>query len=177
MKKRLGLFFVVGVLAVASAIGGWFTFSSDDKSELSSPTRILFEQPFKNPDQQVVDLSPLRNHVLIVNFWATWCAPCIKEMPELSDLQDEYAGQKIQVLGLAIDGFDNVREFGKRLTVNYPLLVLGASGIELARQFGNESGALPFTIVVSPSGQIIDRTVGIVSIEHLREVIAAAQTQ
>ena len=98
-------------------------------------------------------------------------------MPELSALQDELDGQPVQIVGLAVDGFENVRRFENKMRVSYPLLVLGAAGIELARQFGNKAGSLPFTIVVSPRGKIVDRTVGIVSSDHLRQVIELAKQQ
>jgi len=113
---------------------------------------------------------------MVVNFWATWCAPCIQEMPELSAMQNEFADQPVQFVGLAIDSKDKVRQFEKQLSVDYPLLILGASGIELARQFGNSDGALPFTVVLNQNSRVVDRTVGIVPMTHLRDVIKNALT-
>ena len=173
MTKRLllGVVFIVLGLGIAA---GYLAQQSDDSLPADSPVRVLFEQPFKNAKDQVVDLNAYRNHVLVVNFWATWCAPCIKEMPELSAMQNEFTGRPVQFLGLAIDSKEKVSAFEKRLSVDYPLLVLGASGIELARQFGNQQGALPFTVVLDQNNQIVERTVGIVQMDQLRTVIKQA---
>ena len=177
MKQKSRLVAALVILGVAMGIGvGYLAVPTDPTPPVNGPTRVLFEQPFKDANDRVVDLKPYRDHVLIVNFWATWCAPCIKEMPELSAMQIEFADQPVQFVGLAIDSQEKVRQFEKRLPQKYPLLVLGASGIELARQFGNSDGALPFTVVLNRNNQVIDRTVGIVAMDHLRNVIKQALT-
>ena len=112
-----------------------------------------------------------RGKVLIVNFWATWCAPCIEEMPELSDIQKETTARGVQVLGLAVDSADKVLEFNAKLQVLYPLLVLDAGGIATSRAFGNTSGALPFTVVIDRTGKIVDQTLGRFKKDRLMRVI------
>jgi thiol-disulfide isomerase/thioredoxin len=173
MKRKH--FLLVGLLVLGLGTGaGYLSRSPNQEHPVDSPTRLLFEQTFKDANDQVVDLAQYRDHVLIVNFWATWCAPCIQEMPELSAMQNEFANQPVQFVGLAIDDKDKVRQFEKRLSVDYPLPVLGASGIELAREFGNKVGALPFTFVLNRKSEVVDRTVGIVQMDHLRGVIKQA---
>jgi thiol-disulfide isomerase/thioredoxin len=96
----------------------------------------------------------------VLNFWATWCAPCIKEMPELDRFHREHAAQGWQVVGVAIDQPEPVREFLQRVPVGFPIAVAGLAGMELLRALGNPSGALPFTVVFAADGRVVRRKLG-----------------
>ena len=124
----------------------------------------LFSQTYPAaPEKQAYPLSQLKGKVVILNFWATWCAPCVEEMPELSDLAQKWGKDlsgKIQTIGLAIDSEVNVDRFCKQMKVSYPLLVAGGAGTEVLRLFGNASGSLPFTALISPKGVIAHRILG-----------------
>ncbi len=98
-------------------------------------------------------LEQWRGRTLVINFWATWCAPCLEEIPELSRLQTQYADKGVQFVGIAVDSAANVAQFSKTHNVSYPLLVGEASAIELSRQFGNQALALPYTVVVGEDGK------------------------
>lgn len=119
---------------------------------------------------------PLRQwqgKLLVVNFWATWCAPCVQEMPELSALQTELAGKNIQILGIGIDSAKNIAEFSSKYKITYPLFAAGMGGARLTRAFGNQAGGLPFTVLITPSGQIHKTYLGQLKMEELRRDLAA----
>ncbi|MDE2429526.1 MAG: TlpA family protein disulfide reductase [Burkholderiales bacterium] len=117
-------------------------------------------------------LSQWKSHFLIVNFWATWCAPCVQEMPELSALQKEFSGKSIQILGLGIDSPSNIAEFAKKYQISYPVFSTGMEGSELARQMGNQAGGLPFTVLITADGKVAKNYLGRLKMEELRADIA-----
>lgn len=117
------------------------------------------------------NLSAYRGRVLIVNYWATWCAPCREEIPLFVRLQQEYAAKSVQFVGIAIDQADKVRAFADEFKINYPLLIGGMDALELSRQAGNKAGVLPFTVVLDRAGRIDVTLVGGISEARMREVL------
>lgn len=91
---------------------------------------------------------------LLVNFWATWCAPCMHEIPYLIAAQTRYQKAGLQVLGIAIDDPDAVQSLMKEKGFNYPSLVGDEQVQTIMGQFGNTLGALPYTVLISPDGVI-----------------------
>lgn len=106
------------------------------------------------PDMAGVEktMSQWRGRPLVINFWATWCPPCVKEMPDLNRLAQ--AHPSAQFLGIAIDTAENVAEFVKKVPVSYPIFVAGHTGIGLVRELGNSAGGLPFTVLVQAKGEL-----------------------
>ena len=158
---------VTATLAVLA--GGWFAARRFDMAP-AHDTAVTDLMSLRLPDAQAreVALADFGGKWLVLNFWATWCAPCVDEMPELSAMAQELEGTDIQVLGIGIDSARNIGEFASRHHITYPLLVSGPGGIELLRRFGNASGGLPFTVLVTPDGRIIERTLGRVDIRRLK---------
>jgi len=113
-------------------------------------------------------LSQWQGKILVINFWATWCAPCVNEMPALSSLQAELAGKNIQIIGIGIDSAKNVAEFTAKYSIRYPLYVSGMAGTKFSRAFGNQAGGLPFTVIVTSDGQIHKTYLGQLDIAALR---------
>ena len=122
--------------ASAEAVGRLFASSLDDLTGTA--------QPF----------SRWQGKTLVVNFWATWCPPCREEMPAFSRLQDKYAAQGVQFVGIALDSAEPVRAFAEAHPVSYPLLIGGAAGIDLARQLGNGNLSLPYTLLITPQREL-----------------------
>ena len=98
-------------------------------------------------------LSEWAGKVLVVNFWATWCPPCLTEIPGFVALQQELGPQGLQFIGIALDDAEAVRGFAESKGVNYPLLVGEEPVMALMREFGNTHGGLPYTVVLGPRGE------------------------
>ena len=137
-------------------------------------TAALFAQSFNDANGDVQPMTQWQGRLLIVNFWATWCAPCIEEMPDLQKVQAEYAERGVTVVGVAIDNASAVKRFRDEQNVGLPLLVAGAAGSELVRQLGNASGALPYTVLVDRSGSIVRSKLGRLHASELRGWLDAA---
>jgi len=118
---------------------------------------------------QAQNLSHYLGKPLLVNFWATWCAPCVKEMPALDALARRYPG--VQFLGIGIDTAANMRDFVAKVPVAYPLLVAGYEGVDLLRALGNSAGGLPFTVLFDASGQPVRQILGEVDMEALAQML------
>jgi thiol-disulfide isomerase/thioredoxin len=116
-------------------------------------------------------LAQWRGKVLVVNFWATWCVPCRAEIPAFVRVQERWAAKGLQVVGIAIDETDKVRPYAAELKINYPILVGGLDGIELARQAGNRLGGLPFTVVFDREGETAHTQLGGIDQQKLEALI------
>jgi thiol-disulfide isomerase/thioredoxin len=116
-------------------------------------------------------LEQWRGKVLVVNFWATWCAPCREEIPAFMKVQDKWSARGLQIVGIAIDDTDKVRPYIAELRINYPILVGGLDGIELARQAGNRLGGLPFTVVFDRKGGAVHSQLGGVNQQKLEALL------
>lgn len=110
--------------------------------------------------------------VLVVNFWATWCAPCREEMPELVAAQKRYGPKGLQIVGIGIDDADKMRQFAQSVHLNYPALDGGYGALELSKALGNTAMALPFTVVVDRKGTIAVQQLGPLTAQHLESIAA-----
>jgi len=131
----------------------------------------LLASRFSGLDGTAQTLIGFRGRVLVVNYWATWCAPCREEIPMFVRLQREYAAKNLQFIGIAVDQVDKVREFSKEFEINYPLLIAGFDAMELTRQAGNKAGVLPFTLVLDRQGRIAASLVGGISEQRMRDTL------
>lgn len=113
-----------------------------------------------------------RGRILVINYWATWCAPCREEIPMFVRLQQEYAAKGVQFIGIAVDQADKVRDFAQEFNINYPLLIAGIDAVELSRKAGNKAGVLPYTLVLDRSGTIAASLVGGLSEARMRAQLA-----
>lgn len=127
------------------------------------------------PDSKgtTVALNQWKGRPLVLNFWATWCAPCVEEMPELTELQKEVQPKNIQILGIGIDSASNISAFADKYQIGYPLYVAGVDGSELSRQLGNQAGGLPFTVVIDASGKVRKTYLGRLKMDDLRRELSA----
>lgn len=121
---------------------------------------VLWRQHLPTPAGKVLDFGHLQGKPLIVNFWATWCAPCLREMPLLSAFYDEHKDDGLQIVGIAIDQTAAVQRFLQSTPVSYPIAVASDRGIDLARTLGNTAGVLPFSVVWAANGKILARHAG-----------------
>lgn len=133
----------------------------------TQPAVDLWTMRFERPVGAELVMAEMRGKPLLLNFWATWCAPCVAEMPMLDQFQRDQAAQGWRVVGLAIDNADPVRDFVKRGKFEFPIGILGFAGSELARELGNTSGALPFSVVFDRAGRLQYRKLGALKPEDL----------
>jgi thiol-disulfide isomerase/thioredoxin len=138
----------------------------------ASDVEALWKSELPDVNGVRISVAHWRGSVLVVNFWATWCAPCREEMPSFVALQSELAGKGVQFIGIAADQADKVDHFAKELGINYPLLVGGMEVLDLSTKLGNRISALPFTVVLDRQGRIVHRQLGILKPDKLRALIA-----
>jgi thiol-disulfide isomerase/thioredoxin len=156
---------VLGAVAAASALaGGWW---AQRREAPSAAEARLWAARFATLDGGELALASLRGRPLVLNFWASWCAPCVREMPALDRFRREFPGW--QVLGLAIDRAEAVREFLARTPVGFPIALAGIEGTQLARELGNEQGGLPFTALFDARGHKLREHLGETRFEQLAD--------
>jgi thiol-disulfide isomerase/thioredoxin len=172
-------FFVPALIACVALAAGIVAgprlveWASGAENGSASAVSTLWATTLPAPDNQPQSLAQFRGKPLVVNFWASWCGPCVAEMPALAALHKKYAAKGIQFVGIAVDTAPNVQGFVHRVNVDYPLVVAGFGGGDLARQFGDEQGALPFTVVIDASGKVRSTTLGQVKPEKLAQTLDA----
>lgn len=118
-------------------------------------------------------LHDLRGDVVLVNFWATWCAPCREEMPMLMELREKHLASGFEVVGVALDDVQNARDFLAELGVAYPNLVGSTDVMVTLQQYGNTSGVLPYTVLVGADGTIRWTRLGVLDRGTLEREIEA----
>ncbi|WP_454692037.1 TlpA family protein disulfide reductase [Achromobacter aloeverae] len=124
----------------------------------SPDTRDLLAREFPGLDGGQHRVGEWLGQPVVVNFWATWCAPCVKEMPALDALGKAHPNARF--VGIGIDSADNIRKFLAKVPVSYPLLVAGPGAIDLMRGLGNAPGGLPFTVLLDKDGRISHKVLG-----------------
>ncbi|MEK0416812.1 MAG: hypothetical protein RI949_818 [Pseudomonadota bacterium] len=162
---------LLGGAGVAAAAGGlWLgarRLSTDDSATLAPEG--LWSLRLARPEGGELVLADFKGRPLLLNFWATWCPPCIRELPDLNRFHDTHSPKGWQVVGLAVDGPTPVREFLTRMPLSFPVGLAGLEGADLSRSLGNTSGALPFTVVFDPRGRIRHRKLGVTNREELAQ--------
>lgn len=171
MKRELVIFTAVGLL---SALAGIFVFNFIQpqpgfSSAVQNPadSSLSYEQlSFQDVDGQIHALSEWKQPLQLINFWAPWCAPCRREIPALIQIQQQYA-DTLQIIGLAFDSAENVNAFAPGYAFNYPLLLVGPDSAALNRFFGNQSGGLPYTVILDKQRNIVYRHAGEINKQQL----------
>ena len=129
----------------------------------------LWSAEFDSPAGEPMPMKVLQGRPLVINFWATWCTPCIEEMPLIDAFFRENQSKGWQVIGLAIDQPSRVRQFLNQFPVNYKIGLAGMNGTELGKMLGNDVGGLPFTVVLDANGRLIQRKLGKLTPEDIQK--------
>lgn len=128
----------------------------------------LWAAEFDTPGGQKLAAARFKGRPLLINFWATWCPPCVEELPLIEAFYRQNGSKGWQVLGIAADKADSVVNFLTKLPLSFPIAIAGLEGVALSRSLGNLAGGLPFTVVVGRDGQVIQRKMGQIQPEDLR---------
>ncbi|MEY4083631.1 MAG: hypothetical protein RL483_1000 [Pseudomonadota bacterium] len=135
----------------------------------------LFELSYPQANGQALALSSQRGRLTVVNFWATWCPPCVEEMPELSRIHTEMSSSGVKIIGLAVDSPSAVREFLAERPVSYPVAIVGAAGSDMAKKLGASVDALPYTVLLNQRGEVLAQKMGRIKEDELRRWIKEAK--
>lgn len=156
-SRRTLLSVAAGALAAGAGFA-WWRYSPDAQPVLAS--QALWSATFDRPEGQELRLADFKGSPLVINFWATWCTPCVEEMPLLNAFYQENKAKSWQMIGLAIDQPSAVRRFLGQHPVEYSVGLAGLNGTELMGLLGNQAGGLPFTVVINEQGAIRFRKLG-----------------
>lgn len=164
--RRRWLLGVAGVAALGAGVG-WRLWR--EGTGAPAPADDFWSQELPTPSGALLPLRSLRGRPVMVNFWATWCPPCVKEMPELDRFAREYGRRGWQVLGVAIDQPEAVQTFLQRTPVGFPIVLAGNEGLGWVQKLGNPGGGLPFTVQFSAEGLPVRHHVGPTTMDQLAQ--------
>ncbi len=160
---------------LAAAAGVWWqsrddvaTPPRDASPAVAGDLSDLWRQTFDTPAGGRLAMQSLRGKPLLINFWATWCPPCVDELPLLERFYNENKANGTQIVGLAADKPAFVRAFLQKMPLSFPLGLVGLPGIALSKSWGNLSGGLPFSVMLSADGSVMQRKMGQLSEDDLR---------
>lgn len=166
-----------GLLITLAGVAWWLDRQGanvrDDAAsrQVDVSSAVIYATSFPDLAGNPQSLGQWQNKLLIVNFWATWCAPCKEEMPLLAKLQAEFGPKGLQIVGIAIDSQANVAKFNLGSPTGYPLLPEEARAIDFSRRLGNRLGLLPYTVVIRAGGEVIFTRMGVVREAEMLQLI------
>ena len=174
MNRRQWL--MIGGISMLALLAGVFSSHWISQTGLASAPSIkaFFANPWQTPDGKSANTEDWRGKVLVVNFWASWCPPCVEEMPTLDKIAQEYAAKNVLIVGIGIDSPSNIRQFLEKTPVSYPIMIGGLEGSALAKEMGNAQGALPYTVIINAKGKSVYTKLGKISEEELKKAINSA---
>ena len=168
ISPRRAIYSALIILAAATLLG--LPFPSITTAYAENPQRPGFELPDLDGNTRMV--SEWDGEVIVINFWATWCSPCLKEIPEFVALQNDLGDAGLQFIGIALEAEAGpVRDYTDRLKVNYPILIGEDVVMQLGRAYGNKIGALPYTAVIDRNGAVVFTKQGPLTYEEAEHVI------
>lgn len=142
---------------------------SSEESQQGAQAILAASLPDLQGENQ--EVSQWLGKVMVVNFWATWCTPCREEIPEFIEAQKKYGEQGLIFIGIAIDQADKVKMFSQEFGINYPVLVGSFDTWSLLEAAGNRHSALPYTVVINRSGELVENYLGRVELKKLEKMV------
>lgn len=162
--RRHALTVGVAVAAAAAGIAGsWWVSNSapqDSQAMAAGDLPELWGQTYDTPAGGKLAMQSLRGKPLLINFWATWCPPCVDELPLLERFYSENKAKGAQIVGLAADKPEAVTKFLQKLPLTFPIGLVGMPGIALSKSWGNLVGGLPFSVMLAADGHVMQRKMG-----------------
>lgn len=182
MKKTTRILLVLSVALAAAGAGILAARSLGNHRGSETPavaeaTAALLALELPDSDDRPQALAQWRGKIIVANFWATWCPPCRKEIPDFAAVSRDLAAQPVQFVGISIDHADSVKAFALEHDVPYPLLIAGPQVLDLASGFGNAAQGLPFTVIIDRDGQARHIKLGTLNRSELEGKIRALLPQ
>ena len=173
MTRRWLVWATAGLVAVSGLTAGLYFGDRSLRAAAASEAaaKAIAGLTLPDPEGREQAFSQWRGKVLVVNFWATWCAPCREEMPLFKAAQQQYAARGLQFVGIAADSAEKVRELIATSPIGYPTVIGGYGAIELSQTLGNRLGALPYTVIVDRAGRIVYSQLGPFSEAKLNDIV------
>jgi len=161
--------YMVAAMALALLAGGgwwWQSRRADDTAGggevVGVAGKAVLTQSMTDLDGESRHLDDWSGQIRLVNFWATWCAPCRVEMPLFQEAYERYQDRDFQIIGVALDKADAVRQFSEQLGITYPLLIVDTdTGMKMMADFANSAGVVPHSVLLSGDGSILDQHIGV----------------
>ena len=171
LAAALALALVVALFSVYLAIrsGG-----RTERAGGATAAERLYSLVLEDAEGKAQPLAQWRGKLLVVNFWATWCTPCVAEMPELDRLQRVYAARNVTIIGIGMEDSEHVRGFRDRLGLHLTLLAGGNQALALAQELGDKQAVLPYTVLLSTKGELLAWRVGTLEPGQLDRWLSAA---
>ncbi len=157
------------VVAVAALVSGYIFSQTGVRDPVD--IRPLMAASFPDLQGRSRSLAEWRGSVLVVNFWATWCPPCLKEIPDFIRMQEKLRARGVQFVGIAADQPEKVRQFAAKYRMNYPVLLADMAVVEITKQAGNQAGGLPFTVILDREGKWVSSESGILDEKTLNSLV------
>lgn len=168
MKRRSMVYGGVGVAAaLAGGASAWWRWRLD-APPLDQAVEAFWAGSLDSPEGRPVALASFKGKPLLVNFWATWCPPCVEELPLVNAFFEAQRGRGWQVLGIAVDQPSAVRQWLQRSPLSFPVVLAGLQGTEMSKSLGNQAGGLPFSVLFGPRGQVLERKLGQLNDQDLK---------
>lgn len=168
--RRGWLAAAIGLMLAGGGAGLAWRKANQQSAALLAVEADFWQQQFKQLDESALSMGLLRGKPLLVNFWATWCPPCVEELPLLDAFYREHAAKSWQVIGLAVDQAAPVARFLQQRPLSFPVALAGFAGVELSRSLGNLNGGLPFSVVFDATGALVYRKLGKLSVGDLQGI-------
>ncbi len=140
-------------------------------SATPAPVQRFNVAPFADLSGKTRTMEEWQGRVVLVNFWATWCAPCREEIPALQTIQAELGHRGFDVVGIALDNAAATGRFVAEFKIGYPILIGDMGMIDLMRQLGNKSGALPYSVVLDRQGEVAKSHLGLLTLQKMRDLV------
>jgi thiol-disulfide isomerase/thioredoxin len=150
-----------GVAAVAGLAGAFVAWQKyQPQGVLDVAVQNFWQQTFEKPEGGTLEMNAFRGKPLLVNFWATWCPPCIEELPLIDAFYKANESKSFQVVGLAVDQPSQVRRFLTQKPLQFPNGLAGMVGTELGLSLGNAQSALPYSVLFDAKGRLLAQKAG-----------------
>ena len=171
MPTRLVTYLMVAALALIAGIAISLYWAPENLTHPKNGLTPLIDQPLIDLTGSTRHLREWEGKVLLVNFWATWCAPCREEIPLIQQAREQYKDREFEVIGVAVDVEQSVEEYRNELAIEYPLLLVQGDPTGLLSSFGDEQGVLPHSAILGRKGEILATHTGPLTSDQLEQLI------